>query len=116
MIGTWSTRKTTRDEVLYGDIGFLDYFSNFPDQRQLIKAVYLLDEVALLSLLAVPAGGVTFFDIACFGENELDLRRRFLPFQQCFVALVAGRDRQTNRRSFQKKGAAAPPANSAGVF
>ncbi|KUR77942.1 transposase family protein [Novosphingobium sp. Fuku2-ISO-50] len=102
--------------MLYGDIGFLDYFSNFPDQRQLINVVYLLDEMALLSLLAVPAGAVTFFDIARFGENKLYLRRRFPPFQQCFVAWVAGRDRQTNRRSFQKKGATAPPANSAGVF
>jgi len=99
------------DEALYESVVFLDYFSDLPDPRQLIKVVYPLDEVLLLSLLAVLAGAETFTDIARFGENKLDLLRRFRPFhnktpthdrlgeifaaldaerfQQCFVAWVA---------------------------
>jgi predicted transposase YbfD/YdcC len=46
----------------------------------LIKVVYPLDEVLLLSLLAVLAGAETFTDIARFGENKPDLLRRFRPF------------------------------------
>jgi len=57
----------------------LDYFSDLPDPRQLIKVVYPLDEVLLLSLLAVLAGAETFTDLARFGENKLDLLRRFRP-------------------------------------
>ena len=99
------------DEAPYGGVVFLDYSSDLPDPRQLIKVVYPLDEVLLLSLLAVLAGAETFTDIARFGENKLDLLRRFRPFhnktpthdrlgevfaaldaerfQQCFVAWVA---------------------------
>ena len=111
-----------------------------PDPRQLIKVIYPLDEVLLLSLLAVLAGAETFTDIARFGEKKLDLLRRFRPFlcgtpthdrlgeifaaldaqqfQRCFVAWVAAYtgvsaeviaiDGKTSRRSYQKKGAAAP--------
>ena len=70
------------DEALYESVVFLDYFSDLPDPRQLIKVVYPLDEVLLLSLLAVlaGAGAETFTDIARFGENKLDLLRRFRPF------------------------------------
>lgn len=99
------------DDAVYEAIVFLDYFSEFPDPRQLIKVIYPLDEVLLLSLLAVLAGAETFTDIARFGEKKLDLLRRFRPFlnktpthdrlgeifaaldaerfQQCFVAWVA---------------------------
>jgi predicted transposase YbfD/YdcC len=99
------------DDAIFETIVFLDYFSNLPDPRQLIKVIYPLDEVLLLSLLAVLAGAETFTDIARFGENKLDLLRRFRPFlhdtpthdrlgeifaaldaerfQQCFVAWVA---------------------------
>lgn len=102
---------TRGDDALYESIVFLDYFSDLPDPRQLIKVVYPLDEVLLLSLLAVLAGAETFTDIARFGEKKLDLLRRFRPFlhktpthdrlgeifaaldaerfQQCFVAWVA---------------------------
>lgn len=101
----------TGDEAIYETVVFLDYFSDLPDPRQLIKVIYPLDEVLLLSLLAVLAGAETFTDIARFGENKLDLLRRFRPFlnktpthdrlgeifaaldaerfQQCFVAWVA---------------------------
>lgn len=90
---------------------FLEYFKELPDPRQPGKVVYPLDEVLLLSLLAVLAGAEAFTDIARFGERKLDLLRRFRPFrdgtpphdrlgdifasldaekfQQCFVAWVA---------------------------
>jgi predicted transposase YbfD/YdcC len=90
---------------------FLDYFKDLPDPRQPGKVIYPLNEVLLLSLLAVLAGAETFCDIARFGEKKLALLRRFLPFtdgapphdrlgdifatldakafQSCFVAWVA---------------------------
>jgi predicted transposase YbfD/YdcC len=90
---------------------FLKFFDDLADPRQHGKVVYPLDEVLLLSLLAVLAGAETFTDIARFGEKKLDFLRRFLPFedgtpphdtlgdihasldaekfQQCFVAWVA---------------------------
>jgi predicted transposase YbfD/YdcC len=90
---------------------FLKFFHDLADPRQHGKVVYPLDEVLLLSLLAVLAGAETFTDIARFGEKKLDFLRRFLPFedgtpphdtlgdihasldaekfQQCFVAWVA---------------------------
>lgn len=101
----------TGDEAIYETVVFLDYFSDLPDPRQLIKVIYPLDEVLLLSLLAALAGAETFSDIARFGENKLDLLRRFRPFlnktpthgrlneifaapdaerfQQCFVSWAA---------------------------
>ena len=90
---------------------FLRYFEDLPDPRQAGKVIYALDEVLLLSLLAVLGGAETFTDIARFGDKKLDLLRRFLPFkdgtpphdtlgdiyasldaekfQACFVAWVA---------------------------
>jgi predicted transposase YbfD/YdcC len=59
---------------------FLDYFKELPDSRQAGKVIYRLDEVLLLSLLAVLAGAESFTDIARFGERKLGLLRRFLPF------------------------------------
>ena len=59
---------------------FLDHFKSLPDPRQPGKVVYRLDEVLLVSLLAVLAGAENFTDIARFGEKKLDLLRRFLPF------------------------------------
>ena len=60
---------------------FLEYFSDLSDPRQLGKVVYPLEEILLLSLLAVLAGAETFVDIARFGEKKLDLLRRFLPYR-----------------------------------
>src|ERR1700692_3069222 len=60
---------------------FLDYFKDLPDPRQPGKVVYPLDEVLLLSLLAVLGGAETFCDIARFGEKKISLLRRFLPFR-----------------------------------
>jgi len=91
---------------------FLDRFKDLPDHRQAGKVNYPLDEILLLSLLAVLAGAEGFTDIARFGEKKLALLRRFRPFAQgtpshdhlgdifatldakafrgCFVAWVAG--------------------------
>ncbi len=41
---------------------------------------YPLDEILVLSLLAVLAGSEGFTDIASFGERKLGLLRRFRPF------------------------------------
>jgi len=61
-------------------IVFLSYFNDLPDPRQLGKVLYRLDEVLLLSLLAVLAGAETFVDIALFGIKKLAFLRRFRPF------------------------------------
>jgi len=90
---------------------FLGHFNELPDPRQAVKVVYPLDEVLLLSLLAVRAGAEAFTDIARFGDKKLAHLRRFRPFlddtpphdrigeifaaldaehfQRCFVAWVA---------------------------
>ena len=59
---------------------FLDHFRDMPDHRQSGKVAYRLDEILLLSLLAVLAGAEGFTDIARFGQKKLALLRRFLPF------------------------------------
>jgi predicted transposase YbfD/YdcC len=81
------------------------------DPRQISKVIYPLDEILLLSLLAVVAGAETFTAIAQFGRKKPGLLRRFRPFangtpdhdrlgevfaaldpeplQKCFVAWVA---------------------------
>src|SRR6185312_8460895 len=99
------------DGAIFEAVGFLNHFSDLTDGRPAGKVVYPLDEVLLLALLAVLAGGDTFTDIARFGEKKLPLLRRFRPFkdgtpphdrvgeifaaldaaqfQRCFVAWVA---------------------------
>jgi predicted transposase YbfD/YdcC len=59
---------------------FLEHFRDLPDPRQRGKVMYPLDEVLLLSLLAVLAGAETFVDIARFGDKKLELLRRFRAF------------------------------------
>jgi predicted transposase YbfD/YdcC len=61
-------------------IVFLEHFRDLPDPRQRGKVMYPLDEVLLLSLLAVLAGAETFVDIARFGDKKLELLRRFRAF------------------------------------
>src|ERR1700720_48636 len=97
--------------ALFEAVAFLNHFKDLPDPRQRGKVMYPLDEVLLLSLLAVLAGAETFVDIARFGAKKLSLLRRFRPFvdgtpshdhlgdifasldaehfQRCFVAWVA---------------------------
>ena len=102
---------TTDCGAIFEATAFLSHFNDMPDPRQAVKVVYPLDEVLLLSLLAVLAGAEAFTDIARFGEKKLTLLRRFRPFldgtpphdrigdifaaldpehfQRCFVARVA---------------------------
>jgi len=97
--------------ALFETVVFLRHFNDLSDPRQRGKVMYPLDEVLLLSLLAVLAGVETFVDIARFGGKKLALLRRFRPFrdgtpshdhlgdifatldaeqfQRCFVAWVA---------------------------
>ena len=99
------------DEAILESVVFLDHFADLPDPRQLSKVIYPLDEILLLSLLAVVAGAETFTAIAQFGRKKLGPLRRFRPFangtpdhdrlgevfaaldpepfQKCFVAWVA---------------------------
>ena len=99
------------DEAILESVVFLDHFADLRDPRQLSKVVYPLDEILLVSLLAVVAGAETFTAIAQFGKKKLALLRRFRPFangtpdhdrlgevfaaldpepfQKCFVAWVA---------------------------
>ena len=99
------------DEAILESVVFLDHFADLPDPRQISKVIYPLDEILLLSLLAVVAGAETFTAIAQFGRKKLALLRRFRPFangtpdhdrlgevfaaldpepfQKCFVAWVA---------------------------
>jgi predicted transposase YbfD/YdcC len=104
--------ETAQDDgEIFEATAFLTHFDDLVDGRQPGKVVYPLDEVLLLSLLAVLAGAETFTDIARFGERKLTLLRRFRPFkdgtpphdrvgeifaaldaeqfQRCFVAWVA---------------------------
>ena len=73
-------RAATEAGALGEAVVFLDYFNDMPDRRQPGKVVYPLDEVLLLSLLAVLAGADGFTDIARFGAKKIDLLRRFRPF------------------------------------
>jgi hypothetical protein len=103
--------KVVTEEAILESVVFLDHFADLPDPRQRSKVIYPLDEMLLLSLLAVVAGAETFTAIAQFGKDKLDLLRRFRPFvngtpdhdrlgevfaaldpepfQRCFVAWVA---------------------------
>jgi DDE family transposase len=76
-----------------------------PDPRQRGKVMCPLDEVLLLSLLAMLAGAETFVDIARYGEKKFRPFRDGTPshdhlddifatldaeaFQRCFVTWVA---------------------------
>jgi predicted transposase YbfD/YdcC len=68
------------DKARLESVVFLDHFADLEDPRQLSKVIYPLDEVLLLSLLAVLAGAETFTAIAQFGKDKLDLLRHLRPF------------------------------------
>src|ERR1700739_4367571 len=60
---------------------FLSFFGDLPDPRQPGKVIYPLQEILLLSLLAVLAGAECFVEIARFCEKKIEILRRFLPFK-----------------------------------
>jgi predicted transposase YbfD/YdcC len=62
-------------------VGFLSHFNDLEDPRQRGKVMYPLDEILLLSLVAMLAGAEGFTDIALFGREKLALLRRFRPFE-----------------------------------
>jgi len=75
--------ESSADETgaLCETVVFLGYFKALPDPRQSGKVKYPLDEILLLSLLAMVAGAETITDIARFGRLKLALLRRFRPFE-----------------------------------
>jgi hypothetical protein len=73
-------QSATDSGALGETVVFLHHFNDLPDHRQPGKVIYPLDEVLLLSLLAVLAGADGFTDIARFGAKKIDLLRRFRPF------------------------------------
>src|SRR5215472_12604541 len=85
---------------------FLSFFKDMPDHRQPGKVIYPLEEILLLSLLAVLAGAEAFTDIARFGEKKLTLLRRFRPFANGTPAhdhlgdILATLDAEAFRRCF----------------
>ena len=73
-------RSATETGAFGEAVVFLHHFKDMRDHRQPGKVVYPLDEVLLLSLLAVLAGADGFTDIARFGAKKIELLRRFRPF------------------------------------
>lgn len=63
-------------------IAFLAHFEALKDPRQLVKVVYPLNEILLLTLCAVLSGEETWLDIAEYGEEKLDFLRTLLPFER----------------------------------
>jgi predicted transposase YbfD/YdcC len=79
------TDAATGLEVVFETAVFLHYFSNLPDSRQPGKVVYPLNEVLLLSLLAVLAGAESLQSSpasarnslpSCAGSSPLPMERR----------------------------------------
>ena len=74
-------KRTATVEDRRQDNDFLEHFNGLADPRQRAKDLYLLDEILLLCLLGVLAGGESWVEIARFGEKKLGLLRRFRPFE-----------------------------------
>ena len=90
---------------------FLTHFQTVEDPRQQGKVLYPLEEILLLVLCGVISGADSWMSIALYGQNKLELLRRFLPiengtpshdqlgilfsrldmevFQSCFISWVA---------------------------
>ncbi len=97
--------------AIFEAVVFLSHFKDLPDPRQRGKVIYPLQEVLLLTLLAVLAGAESIHRHRAIWREKLDLLRRFRPFrdgtpshdhlgdifatldaahfQRCFVAWVA---------------------------
>ncbi len=68
---------------------FLGSFKDLPDHRQAGKVTYPLDEILLLTLLAVLAGAEGFTDIARFGEKKLSGRSPRAPRATIILAIFS---------------------------
>ena len=77
------TEMATGLGALAETVSFLSYFNDMEDPRQRGKVMYPLDEILLLSLIAVLAGAEGFTDIALFGRKKL-------AFLRCFRSFAAG--------------------------
>lgn len=91
--------NTISEGAILESVVFLDHFTELPDPRQLSKVVYPLDEILLLSLLAVVAGAETFTAIAEFGRLKLGLLRRFRPFAPSSPSMPWAASVRSPRRS-----------------
>ena len=60
---------------------FLTHFQAVADPRQRAKVIYPLDEILLLVLCAEISGADGWTSIALYGQEKLELLRRFLPFE-----------------------------------
>ena len=60
---------------------FLTHFQAVEDPRQQGKVLYPLEEILLLVLCGVISGADSWTSIALYGQNKLELLRRFLPFE-----------------------------------
>ncbi len=61
--------------------GLLDHFSALSDPRQGWRVVYPPPEILLLMLCATLCGTEDFVEIWMWGEQRLDLLRRFMPYK-----------------------------------
>ena len=61
--------------------GFLDHFSEVEDPRIDRKKLYSMEEILLLTLLAVVSGCDGWADIEIFGKTKLSLLREYLPYE-----------------------------------
>ena len=63
-------------------LSILDHFSVLEDPRQHWRVVYPLPEILLLVLCATLSGMDDFVEIRLWGEQRLDVLRRFLPYER----------------------------------
>ena len=62
-------------------ISLFDHFSTLKDPRQAAKVLYPLPEILLLLLCATLAGADDLAEVEVWGEEQLSLLRRFLPYR-----------------------------------
>ena len=62
--------------------GLFDCFASLKDPRQLNKVLYPLPEILLLLLAATLAGADDCVEICVWGEQHIDLLRRFRPYKR----------------------------------
>ena len=76
------TAQTEVDRAHDQVVDWLQHFEPLEDPRQSGKVWYPLDEVLLVSLLAVLAGAECWVEIAEFGKAKIEFLRRFRAFEK----------------------------------